>query len=54
MSKSSRLERARRLLDQHAEQVDAEAHIAGFDDAGMAAGRLDLRIVVRPSSRSCR
>ena len=46
MSKSSGAERARRLLDQHRQQVDAEAHIAGLDDGGMARGGRDLRVVV--------
>ena len=36
------LERLRRLLDQDGEQVDAEAHIAGFDDGRMAGGGGDL------------
>ncbi len=40
------VERLRRLLDQHRQQIDAEAHIAGFDDRRMARRRRDLRIVV--------
>ena len=39
------LAKARRhLLDQCGEQIDAETHIAGFDDAGMARRRLDLGV----------
>ena len=41
MSKSSPSVAAT-LLDQRRKQIDAEAHIAGFDDAGMARGGLDL------------
>ena len=34
-------ERRRHLPDQCRQQIDAQAHIAGLDDAGMARRRLD-------------
>ena len=40
------VERARRLLHQHRQQIDAEAHIAGLDDRRVARRRRDLRVVV--------
>ncbi len=40
-----RVERARRLLHQHGEQVDAEAHIARLDDRRVAGGRGDAGVV---------
>ena len=41
-----RSERLGRLLDEHREQIDAEAHIAGFDDRRVAGGCGDLCIVL--------
>ena len=40
------VERLRRLAHQDREEVDAEAHVAGLDDHGMARGRLDLLLVI--------
>ena len=34
----------RHLLHHHSQQVDAQAHVAGLDDAGMARRRPDLRV----------
>ena len=39
-------ERLRRLFDQNAEQVDAKAHIAGFDDDRMTGRCADLGVVL--------
>ncbi len=39
--------RTRRLFREHAEQVDAKAHIARLDDAGVTGGGADPRLVIR-------
>ena len=39
------VQRLRRLAHQHREQVDAEAHVAGLDDAGMARGGMQPGLV---------
>jgi hypothetical protein len=41
-----RIQRTRRLLDQHCQQIDAEAHIAAFDDRRMARRRRDPGVVL--------
>ena len=45
-----RPERLRGLLDQHGEQIDAEAHIAGFDDGRVTGGGGDLGVVLRAAA----
>ncbi|MNT73405.1 hypothetical protein D3C72_2121050 [compost metagenome] len=45
-----RIERTGGLLHEHRKQVDAEAHIAGFDDPRMAGSRLDLCVVHRQAA----
>ena len=47
-------QRLRRLLHQRGEQIDAQTHIAGFDDHGMARGGADFRFVVGANIPSCR
>ncbi len=44
-------QRFRRLLHQRREQIDAQTHIAGFDDHGMARGGADFRFIVGGKSR---
>ena len=41
-----RVERLGRLADEHGEEIDAEAHIAGLDDRGVAGGGGDLLLVL--------
>jgi hypothetical protein len=39
------------LAHQHAEQIDAQAHITGHDDARMATGSLDLFNILGRAAR---
>ncbi len=48
---AGRVQRLRRLTNQNAEQVHAEAHVAGLDDAGMAGGGGDLLLVLFRQAR---
>ncbi len=47
MSQSAGVERSRSLLGENAEKIDAEAHIAGFDDTRMPRRRLEPGFVAR-------
>jgi hypothetical protein len=44
MSQSAAASAFARLAHQHRQQIDAEAHVAGLDDAGMARGGMQLSV----------
>lgn len=46
-----RIERLRCFLHQNGQKIDAEAHIAGFDDGCMAGGGADFLVVFSRAAR---